>query len=77
MRLNKTLLFIAFSLTLLTGCAEAPSEVKEEIDNYNHAQTIQDAETISLPVPEAIQDAYKFLDQNKTNINILKRKSRS
>lgn len=70
MKLNRTLLSMAFSLVLLTGCAEAPSEVKEEINEYNHAQAAQDARTSFLPVSKAIQDAYKFLDQNKTNITI-------
>ena len=60
---------VAFSV-ILTSCAKAPSEVNEEINNYNNAQTIQDTEIVTLPTPEAIQEARNFNAANATNIAI-------
>lgn len=55
---------------ILTSCVKAPSEVEEEINNYNNAQTIQDTEIVTLPIPEAIQEARNFNAANATNIAI-------
>jgi len=59
----------AFSI-ILTGCEKAPSEVKEEIDNYHNAQTVQEAKIITLSISEALKDAYNFCSENSTNIFI-------
>ncbi len=54
----------------LVGCAETPSDVKEEIDNYNNAQTIQNTDTDTLLFSEAIKEAHNFNASNETNITI-------
>lgn len=68
MRLSKILILAAASLFSLTGCAEVPSEVQEEIDTYDKAQAVQNAEAIYMPVSDAIHEANDFPDENKTNI---------
>ena len=70
MRFNKRLICMALSLLLLTGCAKAPSEVDKEIENYNSAQTVSKAETVTLPVGEAIKEARSFSADNTTNITV-------
>ena len=70
MRFNKKLVCAALSLILLTGCANAPSEVDKEIENYNSAQTVSEAERDTMPVGEAIKAAKSFDTDNTTNITI-------
>ena len=70
MRFNKKLMCMALSLLLLTGCAKAPSEVDKEIENYNSAQAVSKAETVTLPVGEAIKEARSFSADNTTNITV-------
>lgn len=55
---------------MLTSCAQAPSEVNKEIEDYNSAQTVQETDTDTLPVNEALEQARSFNSANKTNIKI-------
>lgn len=55
---------------MLTGCSDTPSEVKEEIENYKNAETVEDAETTMLPFADAIGKAKGFKEENDTNITV-------
>ncbi len=58
-----------FLLMLLTGCNEAPDEVKEEIKNYENADTIQETEITTIPFSDVLVQANTFADENDTNIS--------
>lgn len=58
-----------FLLMLLTGCNEAPDEVKEEIKNYENADTIQETEITTIPFSDVLVQANAFADENDTNIS--------
>lgn len=70
MKLNILPSCIVLSLLFLVGCAKAPSEVQKEIDNYNNAETIQNTDTVTQSIPEAINEARNFHIVNETNITI-------
>lgn len=55
---------------LLTGCSEAPSEVKQEIEDYNHAHSNREVKLGFKSISEALQEATTFCEDNSTNINI-------
>lgn len=67
---KKHIALLTFSVLLLTGCADAPGEVKEEIKNYENADAVQETEIIMIPFPEAIQQADQFHESNTTNISV-------
>lgn len=58
-----------FLLMMLTGCNEAPDEVKEEIKNYENADTIQETEITTIPFSDVLVQANAFADENDTNIS--------
>ena len=58
-----------FLLMLLTGCNEAPDEVKEEIKNYENADMIQETEITTIPFSDVLVQANTFADENDTNIS--------
>ena len=68
MRIKNSVICAVISLSLLTGCAKTPSEVEKEIDDYNSAQTVQESDTDTLPVEQALAKARSFKSENKTNI---------
>ena len=70
MRIKKSLICVLISLSLLAGCAKAPSEVEKEIDDYNSAQAVSETDIDTLPVSDALNEARSFCDANKTNIKI-------
>ena len=67
---TKILIIMILSAILLTGCSDVPSEVKEEIDNYEKAETVQDTEICTVPLITAIEQAKDFQMNNSTNIFI-------
>lgn len=69
MRINKIILTILLSAFLFSGCADTPSEVKQEIENYDNAEAIQDDEIGYMPPSDAIAQAKVFQENNSTNIS--------
>lgn len=56
-------------LMLLTGCSEAPDEVKEEIKNYENADTIEETKISTIHFSDVLVQANRFADENDTNIS--------
>lgn len=68
--IKKQIALMVLSALLFTGCAETPKEVKSEIEDYKNAETVAEAEIITVPLSEAIEKANKFNEENKTNVSI-------
>lgn len=70
MKLIKHMAIVIISVLLLTGCEDTPSEVKEEIENYKHSETLQKTKIVTMPFLEAIERSEKFYEENNTNISM-------
>ena len=52
---NKYIILFVLSSILLTGCAQVPNEVKEEISNYEIGQPVSQSQVVTIPFSEVTE----------------------
>lgn len=67
---NKYIILFVLSSILLTGCAQVPNEVKEEISNYEIGQPVSQSQVVTIPFSEVTEQSKMFLKNNTTNITV-------